>query len=100
MNILEEANNLIHGDREKVYGHPWDDFSRTATMWSVILSKILLPGKEISPFHVALMMTCLKLSRLVASPLHRDSIVDAAGYLGCGERVLDREVELKGQSKC
>jgi len=80
--ILEEAQELIHGDRHEDYGHPFKDFSKTARLWSVVL------GVDVTPEQVALCMVCLKISRELHRP-KRDNIVDAAGYLGTLEMVLD-----------
>jgi hypothetical protein len=88
-NILTEANHLIHGARQKTYLHPWDDFGRTAKIWSAILR---IP---IKPEQVALCMIGVKLSRLVATPDHRDSLVDIAGYAGTYEMVCERRKELE-----
>lgn len=35
--ILQEAQRLVHGDRQGSYGHPLDDYTRTGTMWGAIL---------------------------------------------------------------
>jgi len=83
MSILLKAQELIHGARNADYGHPLDDFSRTAQMWSAIA------GVKITAEKVALMMACLKISRLCNSPDHKDSIVDLAGYAGTYEMVRD-----------
>lgn len=72
--VLEEAQRIVHGARQQAYGHPREDFARTAGMWSAIL------GIDVEPHHVALCMIALKLGRLAHSPGHRDSIVDVAGY--------------------
>jgi Domain of unknown function (DUF6378) len=71
--ILEEAKRIVHGERGENYGHPFEDFSRTAQIWSAIL------GVEITPEQVALCMVGLKISREVNRP-KRDNIVDGAGY--------------------
>lgn len=71
--VLLEANKLVHGERNKEYGSPLDDFSRTAKMWSAIL------GIEIPPEKVGLCMIALKISRQCNKP-KRDNMVDAAGY--------------------
>ena len=81
--VLTEANRLIHGDRQGVYGHPYHDFTRTATMWSGY------KGIEFTPEDVAAMMIQVKLSRLANSPGHRDSVVDIAGYAGTLEMVQE-----------
>jgi hypothetical protein len=87
--ILQEAQELIHGVRQKNYGHPWDDFSRTARMWSAIF------GVSISPLQVALGMIAVKISRLCKTPDHRDSQTDIAGYIGTYEMVLQKQKELE-----
>lgn len=69
-----KAHALVNGARQKNYGHPIDDFSRTAQMWSALF------GVEVTAEHVALAMACVKISRLVQTPDHYDSIVDLAGY--------------------
>lgn len=71
--ILMEAEALVHGDRNESYGHPLDDFKRTAKMWSAIL------GIEIRPEQVGLCMIAVKLSRECHRP-KRDNLVDIAGY--------------------
>lgn len=76
--VLEEAARLISHDRNVTYGPPSQDFERIAAMWSVLF------GREFSAHEVAMGLICLKLSRLVHSPLHRDNWVDMAGYAACG----------------
>ena len=72
--IAQEAHGLVHGDRNSTYGHPYDDYARTAGLWSAYL------GEEITPGQAAIMMALVKISRLRNSPKHRDSVVDLAGY--------------------
>lgn len=73
MNILEEANGLVNGARQGDYGHPLDDFTKTAKMWSAIL------GCEVTAEQVGLCMIAVKISRQLNKP-KRDNMVDAAGY--------------------
>jgi len=70
---LLEAERLVHGDRNASYGHPLDDFTRTAKMWSAIL------GIEVRPEQIGLCMIAVKLSRECHAP-KRDNLVDIAGY--------------------
>ena len=84
MNILEEANGLVHGDRQQAYGHPIDDFTRTAKMWSAIL------GHEVTAEQVGLCMCAVKISRQVNRP-KRDNMVDLAGYAATVEMVLEEK---------
>lgn len=90
--VLGEAQALVHGDRGKTYGHPIDDFGCTAAMWAAYLSHRYGLDIELAPEDVALMMACVKISRLAATPGHRDSIVDLAGYAETCGMVLDERV--------
>lgn len=83
-NILDEAQRLVSGDRNRQYGEPWEDYARVAAFWSQIAGKILTPKQCI------LMMVALKLARL-CNQFKRDSLVDLAGYCRCLEKVLDHE---------
>lgn len=78
---LEAAGLVRNGARQKTYSHPRFDFKRTGGMWSAYL------GHEVTEQDVAIMMALLKASRLKATPGHRDSLVDMAGYLLCYARL-------------
>ena len=82
MSILLEAQGLVHGDRQVMYGHPLDDFSRTAAMWSAIL------GVPVTAEQVGLCMCAVKISRQCNSP-KRDNLVDLAGYAETVQMVAD-----------
>lgn len=79
---MTAARIVRNGERQAVYGHPSDDFRRTAKEWSATF------GKEVDPLQVAVAMVQLKLSRLIGTPGHRDSIIDAIGYMICYERII------------
>ena len=81
--ICEEAEYLVNGPRQTTYSHPALDFSRTALIWEAIL------GVQVTPEQVALCMIGVKISRLVHSPDHRDSLVDVAGYAATYEKVRE-----------
>ena len=72
--LLDEAYQLVTGDRQQSYGHPADNFSRVARLWSVALDK------EVTPEHVATCMILLKIARQLHAP-KRDNTVDAIAYL-------------------
>ena len=82
--ILQEADKIVTADRQDVYGHPFDDFSRIATMWQGYL------GIHILPEDVALMQIMVKISRLKNTPGHRDSLVDVAGYARCFDLIREK----------
>ena len=84
MNILEEADSLINGERQQ-YGSASESFERIADLWSGYI------GYPFTGFDVSNMMIPLKVSRPKASldrgEIHRDSIVDIAGYAALQEKL-------------
>jgi hypothetical protein len=81
--ILEEAQEIIHGERNRTYGHPREQFALAAKLWSDYL------GVEVTPDDHAAMMVLLKLSRVKTGGYHRDAAVDIAGYAGTMERLRE-----------
>lgn len=77
---LDHARAAI-ADRQASYGSPASNFTRVAAFWNAILSDKLKGEHPISAADVAMMMSALKLARLVNSPDHLDSAVDGAAYL-------------------
>jgi hypothetical protein len=88
-NCLEIANELVSGDRGESYGHPAEDFGRTALIWSAIL------GTKVTAKQVALCMIGVKISREVNahSP---DNLIDMAGYARTAEMVVEYEAAGNG----
>ena len=82
--ILQEADGLIHGERQKEYGTPAEHFAHFASLFNAYFAHKLV--ERFSPEDMLLTMTLLKLARLKNGGT-RDSLVDAAGYLGCIELV-------------
>jgi len=71
--IADLAASLVDGDRQADYGHPLDDFTRTALIWTAIL------GHEVTAEQVALCMVGVKIAREVHVP-KTDNVVDGVGY--------------------
>jgi len=71
--ILQEAEEIVNGDRQQDYGDMQQSFDNIAKMWSVIT------GTEISARQVGLMMISLKVVRDNNKP-KRDNVVDIVGY--------------------
>ena len=84
-NILQEAEAAVYGPRQAAYGHPSENFGRTARLWTAYLGERAPHGLTAS--DVAMMMVLVKMARLMESPEHRDSIVDMAGYTATYARV-------------
>lgn len=78
--ILQEAQTIVYGDRQKDYGPVKENFSRIARQWSVTL------GMDVTEEQVALCMIQVKIARHIHSP-KRDNIVDIAGYAATIEKM-------------
>lgn len=82
--ILVEAERLINGDRQAQYSHPADDYGKTVGAFNA------LTGKNLTTRDAMIFMVCVKLSRECFKH-KRDNLVDACGYMGCLEKIIDRE---------
>lgn len=83
-NVLEEANEIVDGDRQEKYGHPLDNFEHTAAL----LNGYFGLEYQFTAEDVAYIQILLKLSRQRNFPL-RDNLVDIAGYSRTVEKVQD-----------
>lgn len=77
---MHEVLALIEGDRAEEYGDPSVNHQRIAKLWSGVLET------NVTAHQVYLCMIAVKMSRLVASPLHRDSWLDIAGYAALADK--------------
>lgn len=82
MNVLEEADKIINGERREQYGDPGACFGGIAQMWSAY------KGVEFTAVDVAQMMILLKVHRN-RDIWKRDSLVDVIGYAALAERLHD-----------
>jgi hypothetical protein len=88
MNILEEANRLVHGDRGADYGHPFVDYECTAAIWQALIKRRYGVDVPLTPDFCCLLMQGVKLSR-EAGKHKTDNLVDAAGYAECAQMCLE-----------
>lgn len=72
--------------RGKSYGHPYEDFSRTAAFWSIIF------GVPVTPEQVGLAMIAMKMSREI-NKSKRDNRLDIAGYAETLEMIAQKRSE-------
>ena len=86
--ILLEAHFLVNCDRGQTYGHPSDDYRKVRD----ILQS--LTGISLSVEQAVLFLLAMKIARIrthmESNSFHRDSVVDAAGYLACLAMVIER----------
>jgi len=88
--ILDEAKRITAADRQADYGHPAEDFAKTALMWTGILAGRLRDGATITEMDVPLCMIAVKLARQ-AHRHKRDNLVDIAGYARTASMVAGDE---------
>lgn len=81
--ILQQAQDLINGDRHDDYGSAVDNHERIARLWQVILG-----NERITPSQVALCMGAVKIARLAHDQSKMDSWVDLAGYAALGGEMM------------
>jgi hypothetical protein len=92
MTILDEAKEIIHGDREATYGDPSKNLRAIADLWEMYLHHRGLINEysdSLRPEDVAQMMILLKVARLINQPDHHDSQVDICGYAALIERIQE-----------
>jgi len=87
VSILDDAREIIYGDREKTYGSPDKNLVAIAGYWSNHILTRFGVHHAITGSDVCIMMTLLKAARLGNDITHRDSLVDAVGYLALLERI-------------
>lgn len=87
LDLLREVEETLT-KRGELYGPPKENFARIAAIWTVLLSKKLKDGEEITPNDVARAMMGLKLARSAETPDNEDDYLDAMGYAVLGWDVL------------
>jgi hypothetical protein len=88
--VLDEAKRITATDRQASYGHPVDDFTKTAHMWTGIFAGRLREGAVVTPMDIPLCMIAVKLARQVHRH-KRDNLVDIAGYARTASMVAGDE---------
>jgi hypothetical protein len=84
--FLEQAKELINGQRAKDYGDAKENHQKIASLWSAYLTCKRPDGSSyihITPEDVVLMMMLVKVARITHSST-TDSWVDLCGYAALG----------------
>jgi len=84
LDVLEEAKDLIYGQRANDYGDAQSNFQRMADLVNPIIKKA---DGNLTATDMALVMIQVKIARLQESPDHEDSWVDIAGYAALGAQI-------------
>jgi len=85
--ILNEADRLVHGDRNEAYAHPAVDYECTAAFWRAAIKRRYGIDVPLTPDFCCLMMALMKLSREAGKP-KEDTRVDICGYIECEDMCL------------
>lgn len=89
---IDQAREIIYGDREKTYGNPSRNLQAIAEMWNAYIGvKLDRAEREgdswfLNAKDVCALMSLLKAARFANSPDHVDNVVDAIGYWALVER--------------
>jgi hypothetical protein len=90
MTIIDQAKEIVEGDREKTYGSPGINLKRIADQWSCYLNQKHGSEAKLSEQDVCWMMVLLKMARQIHS-YKDDNLVDAIGYIALIDKVGNRE---------
>jgi len=97
--VLLKAGYYINGQRAKDYGDAYDNFTRIADGWNLIIKEAQATRGYITPQHVALMMDWVKTARLLHDTDHDDSWIDKCGYSALGAEFHEREKKIQQVQK-
>ncbi|NJL70376.1 MAG: hypothetical protein HC888_01600 [Candidatus Competibacteraceae bacterium] len=84
--ILRKATSLTTGDRNKTYGHPYENMKTAADMFTVYLINknrgSILDERQfrITPEDAAHFMTIMKMVRTASPTFRPDNYIDASCY--------------------
>lgn len=92
---LDKAKECITGDRNNNYGPPHQDFRRSSDAMTaygyrhtqLAASAPMCPtcgARPMESHDTAILVDCVKTSRIMWTPTKEDHWIDKAGYAGCG----------------
>ena len=84
--ILQKAEAIVTGERQKNYGTPEYNFGKIASLWNAYNGDELFDAVD-----VAMMMALLKIARISTGTQTEDSFVDLAGYAACGGEIASNQ---------
>jgi len=96
--ILETAEEIVSGPRQKFYGHPLDNHGNIAIFWSLYIRKKYGANVELNARDVCFMMMLKKISRDTTKE-DRENIIDIAGYSRNAEMIEDERYKRGKEAK-
>lgn len=91
IDFLDNALNILTGDRQKTHGDKIRNHCNIASLWSAYL------GREITARDVALMMTLLKVARTKTGSHNADDYVDGIGYIAIAGEIAEDNADIEPQ---
>jgi hypothetical protein len=96
MNILKDADEITSGSRNKAYGSPLENHTRTSRLWKEYLDAKFGTDIELNADDVCYLNILQKMSRSMHDPNHRDTWLDIAGYARNLEMMRENPVDDDG----
>lgn len=90
--LLLEAIEITHKDRNTNYGNPEDNFQQIANLWNAYLGN-RVQMITLQSHDVAIMSMLIKVARLAKNSNHHDSAVDVAGYAACLADIQKKNID-------
>ena len=87
--MLREVELLVSQNRNIDYGEPVQNMARTAEILAAYMGD--RTGRSLEAQDVAVIGIILKLGRLAENPLHKDSVLDIAGYASILFECIEKE---------
>jgi len=87
--MLLETIELVSQNRNIDYGEPVQNMARTAEILAAYMGD--RTGRSLEAQDVAVFGIILKLGRLAENPLHKDSVLDIAGYASILFECIEKE---------
>lgn len=92
--ILEQANKLVSGDRNKKHGDKVVNHENIARLWTGYIQNKTKLNIVILPEDVASLMCLLKIARTQAGEHNLDDYVDAVGYASIAGEIAEKRCQL------
>lgn len=98
-NVLEEANRVVYGDRAKSYGKACENHANTGDFYDAWLQARYGDGPQnmgtdaydVCAFNIGQKLARLAHALKTTGKIHRDSVVDGAGYFANMEKIDNGE---------